>query len=61
MQSPLAAQFRTELNAIYAALLALPRELAETPWREGGWTRKQIVCHPRWHLAQLSAAGVTAG
>lgn len=45
MPSPLAEQFRAELNAIYAALLALPRELADTPWREGGWTRKQIVGH----------------
>jgi hypothetical protein len=41
----LAQQFRTELNALRAALLALPPALADTPWRTGGWTRKQIVGH----------------
>jgi DinB superfamily len=41
----LAHQFRAELNALRAALLALPPALADTPWRTGGWTRKQIVGH----------------
>jgi DinB superfamily len=45
MQAPLAVQFRADLNAIYADLLKVPLELADTPWREGGWTRKQIVGH----------------
>lgn len=41
----LAAQFEADLEAIQAALLALPQSLAATPWRKGGWTRKQIVGH----------------
>jgi len=41
----LATQFQTDLEGIHAALLAAPAELADTPWREGGWTRKQIVGH----------------
>jgi hypothetical protein len=45
MPTPLAEQFRAELKAIHAALLTLPHELADTPWREGGWTPKQIVGH----------------
>lgn len=45
MPTQLAQNFRAELNAIHAALLALPAEVADTPWRVGGWTRKQIVGH----------------
>jgi hypothetical protein len=45
MPTQLAQHFRDELNAVHAALLALSPELAEIPWREGGWTRKQIVGH----------------
>ena len=45
MPSELAQHFREELDSIYAALAALPPELADTPWRDGGWTRKQIVGH----------------
>ena len=45
MPTQLAQEFRAELNALYATLLALPPELACTPWRSGGWTRKQIVGH----------------
>jgi hypothetical protein len=41
----LAQDFRRELNAIYAELLTLDPALAGTPWRIGGWTRKQIVGH----------------
>jgi len=41
----LAQTFRADLNSILAALLALPPELADVPWRVGGWTRKQIVGH----------------
>jgi hypothetical protein len=37
--------FRTELSAIQAELLALDPSLAGVPWRAGGWTRKQIVGH----------------
>jgi len=40
-----ARDFRAELNNYYAALLTISPTLADTPWREGGWTRKQIVGH----------------
>jgi hypothetical protein len=45
MPTRLAQQFRTELDALHTVLLSLPPELADTPWRAGGWTRKQIVGH----------------
>lgn len=45
MPNQLARPFRAELSALRAALLALPPALADTPWRNGGWTRKQIVGH----------------
>jgi hypothetical protein len=45
MPTQLAKDFRAELNALRAALLTLPPELADTPWRDGGWTRKQNVGH----------------
>jgi hypothetical protein len=45
MPTELAQEFRAELNAIQAELLALKPALADTPWREGGWTRKEIVGH----------------
>ena len=40
-----AQEFRAELNAIHAELLALDPALAGMPWRVGGWTRKQILGH----------------
>lgn len=45
MADNLAQWFRAELDAIHDALVALPAELADVPWRAGGWTRKQIVGH----------------
>jgi hypothetical protein len=45
MPTQLARDFCAELNRLHAALLALPPSLADTPWRAGGWTRKQIVGH----------------
>lgn len=45
MNNRLALNFRANLTAIHTALLALPAELADKPWRNGGWTRKQIVGH----------------
>jgi len=41
----LATQFESDLEGIHAALLASPTALADTPWRIGGWTRKQILGH----------------
>jgi len=45
MLTQLALDFRAELNALCAALFAVPHELADTPWRADGWTRKEIVGH----------------
>jgi hypothetical protein len=45
MPQELARWFCAELDDLHRALLALPAELAGVPWREGGWTRKQIVGH----------------
>jgi DinB superfamily len=45
MSTNLAHHFRQELNEIHTAIIALPPQIAEIPWREGGWTRKQIVGH----------------
>jgi DinB family protein len=41
----LAQKFRANLDEIHRALIAVPAEFADLPWREGGWTRKQIVGH----------------
>ncbi|MGO9339550.1 MAG: DinB family protein [Terracidiphilus sp.] len=45
MPTQLAREFRAELGVLQAVLLGMPPELADTPWRVGGWTRKQIVGH----------------
>ncbi|HZP04302.1 MAG TPA: DinB family protein [Terracidiphilus sp.] len=45
MPTELARWFRAELDIVRAALYAVPHELADVPWRTGGWTRKQIVGH----------------
>jgi hypothetical protein len=45
MPTELARWFRAELEQVRSALHAVPHELADTPWREGGWTRKQIAGH----------------
>jgi hypothetical protein len=45
MATPLAENFRRELDAIYAALREIPPALAGAPWGAGGWTRKQVMGH----------------
>ena len=40
-----ARQFRGDIDDIHRALLRVPESLADTPWRSGGWTRKQIIGH----------------
>jgi DinB superfamily len=45
MPTELAQWFRAEVNAVEEALHEFPKELADTPWRPGGWTRKEIVGH----------------
>ena len=45
MGTQLAQEFRAELERLQAILMELGPELAATPWRPGGWSRKQIVGH----------------
>lgn len=45
MPTELAQWFRAQLEDVRSALNAVSPELADTPWRAGGWTRKQIVGH----------------
>lgn len=45
MPESLAHKFRAELDEVHRALVAVPADFADMPWREGGWTRKQIVGH----------------
>lgn len=45
MPTELARQFRADLEALEMTLAGVPVELADVPWRHGGWTRKQIVGH----------------
>ena len=40
-----AQKFRTDLDEVHEALLSVSEDLADIPWRAGGWTRKQIVGH----------------
>jgi hypothetical protein len=68
MTLEIAQWFRSELNDIRLAIEALPPSLADVPWREGGWTRKQIVGHlldsatnNRQRLVRASTAGEYAG
>jgi hypothetical protein len=41
----IAQQFRADLDEVHHALIWVPEALADVPWRDGGWTRKQIVGH----------------
>lgn len=68
MTSAIAQMFRTQLNDIHAALSAVSPELADIPWRPGGWTRKQIVGHlldsaanNRQRFVRASTEGVYTG
>lgn len=45
MPTEIAREFREEIERLRGALLALSPTLADTPWRAGGWARKQIVGH----------------
>ena len=40
-----ALAFSRQLNDIHTKLFEVSPALADTPWRPGGWTRKQIVGH----------------
>jgi hypothetical protein len=45
LPTQLAWEFRSELGVLQAFLLGLNPITADKPWREGGWTRKEIVGH----------------
>jgi hypothetical protein len=38
-------RFRNDLDAIGKALHSVRADKADKPWREGGWTRKEILGH----------------
>jgi hypothetical protein len=40
-----AQKFRSDLDEVHEELLSVPKALVDVPWREGGWTRKQIAGH----------------
>jgi hypothetical protein len=68
MTTQLAQVFRRELSALQTTLLAVDPAVADTPWRVGGWTRKQIVGHlldsaanNRQRLVRAAADGNYAG
>jgi hypothetical protein len=45
MPDTLARRFRADLDEIHRTLVALPAGIVDLPWRDGGWTRKQILGH----------------
>jgi len=45
MPTELARWFRAQMEEVRAELYEVPLELADIPWRTGGWTRKQIIGH----------------
>ena len=45
MANGLSSKFRAGLDDVHRTIVSLPVELADVPWRDGGWTRKQIVGH----------------
>jgi hypothetical protein len=45
MPTQLAVEFRAGIDDLQAALRAVSPALADSPWRPGGWTRKEIVGH----------------
>lgn len=45
MPTELARQFRSAVEALSAELSNVPASLAGVPWREGGWTRRQVLGH----------------
>jgi hypothetical protein len=45
MSSGTAEQFKKEISALRDTLASVDSDLGNVPWRQGGWTRKQIVGH----------------
>jgi len=63
-----ALKFRADLDEIQRTLGSLPVALADVPWRDGGWTRKQILGHlldsaanNRQRFVRASTAGAYTG
>ena len=61
-------QFRSELEVIGEALRLVSPDEADRPWRDGGWTRKQIVghlldsaAHNRQRFVRAAIDGIYAG
>lgn len=68
MHNSVAVEFRAQLEDLRRKLVALPASLADAPWRDGGWTRKQIVGHlldsatnNRQRFVRASLDGMYAG
>jgi hypothetical protein len=45
VSTEVARKFRDEINELRQMLEDVPADLADVPWRAGGWSRKQIVGH----------------
>ncbi len=45
MGNTVSQKFRSGLDDVHRVLLTVPASIVDVPWREGGWTRKQIVGH----------------
>jgi hypothetical protein len=45
MRDSLAERFRAGLDEVHRALMQVSPDWANLPWRDGGWTRKQILGH----------------
>ena len=63
-----AEKFRSELSALRETLASVDSDLANVPWRERGWTRKQIMEHlldspanNRQRFVRAAIAGQYAG
>ena len=45
MANEFAQKFRADLDEVHRDILSVPAALADVPWRDGGWTRKEIMGH----------------
>jgi hypothetical protein len=68
MPQELSRRFRADLDDLHRTLVSVSAALADVPWREGGWTRKQIVGHlldsaanNRQRFVRASTEGVYIG
>jgi DinB superfamily len=68
MPTLVALSFRAEIEALARRLQSVSPDLADTPWKPGKWTRKQIVGHlldsasnNRQRFVRAALDGVYAG